>query len=117
MKRTIVLLHLPGSSLARRIAACLEEAGRVDRLGSLDAPLDGGAVSVKADAVTWQGAELLEAGDYGAAAEEFKTAVEMLKSITVRSLPQTISDRSAGLLSKVSRVPRSFSPAHRSTAG
>ena len=47
----------------------------------------------------------------------FNTAVAMLNSMTVSSLPQTISLRSAGLLSSVSSVPRSFSPAHRSTAG
>ena len=45
------------------------------------------------------------------------TAVATLNSITVSSLPQMISVRSAGLLSSVSSVPRSFSPAHRSTAG
>ncbi len=45
------------------------------------------------------------------------TAVAMLNSIIVSSLPQTISLRSAGLLSSVSSVPRSFSPAHKSTAG
>ena len=47
----------------------------------------------------------------------FSTAVTMLKSMIVSSLPRTISLRSAGLLSSVSSVPRSFSPAHRSTAG
>ncbi len=47
----------------------------------------------------------------------FNTAVTMLKSIIVSNLPSTISLRWAGLESKVSRVPRSFSPAHRSTAG
>ncbi len=47
----------------------------------------------------------------------FKTAVAMLKAMIVSSLPSTISLRSAGLLNKVSSVPRSFSPAHRSTAG
>ena len=35
----------------------------------------------------------------------------------VRNLPQTISSRLAGLISRVSMVPRSFSPAHRSMAG
>ncbi len=41
----------------------------------------------------------------------------MLASITVKNLPRTISDRLAGLISRVSIVPRSFSPAQRSTAG
>ena len=41
----------------------------------------------------------------------------MLKAMIVSSLPSTISLRSAGLLNKVSSVPRSFSPAQRSTAG
>ena len=41
----------------------------------------------------------------------------MLKSMTVNSFPNTISLRSAGLLKSVSSVPRSFSPAVRSTAG
>ncbi len=44
----------------------------------------------------------------------FKTAVVTLASITVRNFPRTISDRLAGLISSVSIVPRSFSPAHRS---
>ena len=47
----------------------------------------------------------------------FSTAVIMLKSIIVSNLPTTISLRCAGLQSSVSKVPRSFSPAHRSTAG
>ena len=47
----------------------------------------------------------------------FKMAVAMLKIMIVSNLPHTISIRSAGLLSKVSSVPRSFSPAHRSMAG
>ena len=41
----------------------------------------------------------------------------MLASTTVRNLPSTISARDAGLISRVSIVPRSFSPAQRSTAG
>jgi hypothetical protein len=45
------------------------------------------------------------------------SAVTILNVITVSSLPHTISRRDAGLVSKVSSVPRSFSPAHRSTAG
>ena len=49
--------------------------------------------------------------------KRFKTAVAVLKSMIVRSFPSTISVRSAGLESRVSSVPRSFSPAHRSTAG
>ena len=44
-------------------------------------------------------------------------AVAALKTQMVRNLPQTISSRLAGLMSSVSIVPRSFSPAHRSTAG
>src|SRR5690242_19317841 len=44
-------------------------------------------------------------------------AVAALKTQMVRNLPQTISSRLAGLMSNVSMVPRSFSPAHRSTAG
>ena len=44
-------------------------------------------------------------------------AVAALKTQIVRNLPQTISSRLAGLMSSVSIVPRSFSPAHRSTAG
>ena len=47
----------------------------------------------------------------------FNSAVTALNVVTVSSLPQTISLRSAGLHSNVSNVPRSFSPAHRSTAG
>ena len=47
----------------------------------------------------------------------FNSDVAILKLITVSSLPIAISDRSAGLLSKVSNVPRSFSPAHKSMAG
>ena len=47
----------------------------------------------------------------------FNTAVTMLKSMMVTSLPSTISLRRAGLERSVSRVPRSFSPAQRSTAG
>ena len=48
---------------------------------------------------------------------KFSAAATMLKSMIVNSLPTTISLRWAGLLSSVSRVPRSFSPAQRSTAG
>ena len=44
----------------------------------------------------------------------FRSAVITLASITVRNLPRTISARLAGLISRVSIVPRSFSPAHRS---
>ena len=44
-------------------------------------------------------------------------AVAALKTQMVRNLPQTISSRLAGLISSVSMVPRSFSPAQRSTAG
>ncbi len=44
-------------------------------------------------------------------------AVAALKTQIVRNLPQTISSRLAGLMSSVSIVPRSFSPAQRSTAG
>ena len=44
-------------------------------------------------------------------------AVVMLASITVRNLPSTISVRDAGLRSRVSIVPRSFSPAQRSIDG
>ena len=44
-------------------------------------------------------------------------AVPPLKTQMVRNLPRTISSRPAGLMSSVSMVPRSFSPAHRSTAG
>ena len=47
----------------------------------------------------------------------FNSDVAMLNSITVSIFPATISDRSAGLESSVSSVPRSFSPAHRSMAG
>jgi hypothetical protein len=47
----------------------------------------------------------------------FSTAVAQLNVITVSSLPHTISLRKAGLESRVSSVPRSFSPAQRSTAG
>ena len=47
----------------------------------------------------------------------FNSDVAMLKSITASSLPVTISERWAGLHSSVSKVPRSFSPAHRSMAG
>ena len=47
----------------------------------------------------------------------FSRAVITLASMTVRNLPSTISDRLAGLISRVSIVPRSFSPAHRSMAG
>jgi len=47
----------------------------------------------------------------------FSTTVSTLKSITVSSFPQTISLRRAGLQSRVSSVPRSFSPAQRSIAG
>ena len=47
----------------------------------------------------------------------FNNDVAMLKIITVSSFPHTISLRRAGLHSKVSSVPRSFSPAHRSMAG
>ena len=47
----------------------------------------------------------------------FNSDVAMLNIITASSLPVTISDRSAGLHSSVSSVPRSFSPAHRSIAG
>ncbi len=44
-------------------------------------------------------------------------AVPALKTQIVRNLPRTISSRAAGLMSSVSMVPRSFSPAHTSTAG
>ena len=47
----------------------------------------------------------------------FKAAVTPLKSMIVSSFPNTISLRWAGLESNVSNVPRSFSPAQRSTAG
>ena len=49
--------------------------------------------------------------------DRFNNAVAMLNAITVNNLPHTMSMRSAGLLSKVSRVPRSFSPAQISIAG
>ena len=45
------------------------------------------------------------------------SVVAALKTQMVRNLPQTISSRLAGVMSSVSIVPRSFSPAHRSTAG
>ncbi len=44
-------------------------------------------------------------------------AVPALKNQMVRNLPITISSRPAGVISSVSMVPRSFSPAQRSTAG
>ena len=44
-------------------------------------------------------------------------AVVALKTQMVRNLPQTISSRLAGLMSSVSMVPRSFSPAVMSMAG
>ena len=47
----------------------------------------------------------------------FSRAVAMLASMTVKNFPTTISTRLAGLMSRVSIVPRSFSPAHRSIAG
>ena len=47
----------------------------------------------------------------------FRSAVVMLASITVKNLPRTTSVREAGLSSRVSIVPRSFSPAQRSMAG
>ncbi len=47
----------------------------------------------------------------------FNSEVTVLKSMTVNSLPHTISRRSAGLLNRVSSVPRSFSPAQMSIAG
>ena len=47
----------------------------------------------------------------------FSSEVAELNPMIVSSLPRTISLRSAGLLNRVSSVPRSFSPAHRSTAG
>src|SRR5438034_962719 len=47
----------------------------------------------------------------------FRSAVAALNTQIVRNLPQTISSRLAGLMSNVSMVPRSFSPAHKSTAG
>ncbi len=62
MDRPIILLRLPESPLAGRVAACLERAGRVARIGSLDAPLEGEAVTVRAGCVSWQGHELLDAG-------------------------------------------------------
>ena len=46
-----------------------------------------------------------------------RTAVVQLKSMTVKNLPRTISERVAGQMSSVSIVPRSFSPATRSIAG
>lgn len=62
MERPIILLQLPGSPLAGRIARRLGEAGVATRLGCLDAPLSGAAVTVRAGGVSWEGAELLEAG-------------------------------------------------------
>ena len=47
----------------------------------------------------------------------FHTAVPNAIVTTAMNFPITISARSAGLMSKVSIVPRSFSPAQRSTAG
>ena len=47
----------------------------------------------------------------------FNSAVVMLATITVRNLPRTISVRLAGERSRVSIVPRSFSPAQMSIAG
>ena len=46
-----------------------------------------------------------------------RSAVITLARSTVRNFPITISGRVAGLMSRVSIVPRSFSPAQRSTAG
>ena len=43
--------------------------------------------------------------------KRFKTAVMTLASMTVRNLPSTISAQVAGLIRRVSIVPRSFSPA------
>ena len=50
-------------------------------------------------------------------ATRFNVTVATLNNMIVSSLPHTISVRSAGLESSVSSVPRSFSPAQRSTAG
>jgi hypothetical protein len=71
MSPPIVVLSLPGSELAERIAARLGAGpgdapvagagSEVVRLG-LDALMDGRAVTVEADSVRWQGVELLEAG-------------------------------------------------------
>ena len=47
----------------------------------------------------------------------FHTAVPNPIAATARNFPTTISDRSAGLMSSVSIVPRSFSPAVMSMAG
>jgi len=54
-------MSLPGSELAERIAARLGDLPEVIRL-ELDAPMDGGSVTVEVGSVRWQGVELLEAG-------------------------------------------------------
>src|ERR1700736_298223 len=63
------------------------------------------------------GSRLLKAQVLMPMLARFQRVVEPLKSQMVRNLPQTISSRLAGLISRVSMVPRSFSPAQTSTAG
>jgi len=61
MRDEIILLGISGSNLAGDVAARLERGGVPSRALSLDAPLEGKAVSVLRGEVKWEDASLLDA--------------------------------------------------------
>lgn len=61
MSRPVVLLGLPDSPLAARIAALLAARDVPALCLGLDAPLDGEPVTVRDAAITWQGVDLADA--------------------------------------------------------
>lgn len=58
MNRPVLLFGRPDSSLAPGIAARLQASGLAAHVLAIDAPLDGEPVTVRDDAVTWQGHDL-----------------------------------------------------------
>ncbi|HUV35318.1 MAG TPA: hypothetical protein VMX58_00075 [Patescibacteria group bacterium] len=62
MEKPIVLIGIPGSSLADEVAASLERTAFPYYTRSLDAPLAGGPVTFAPGSVIWEGVDLLDAG-------------------------------------------------------
>ena len=61
MNRVVVVMQLPGSPVGDRIGARARERGVTVEQVSLDAPLQGLPVTVRPDAVHWEGVDLLDA--------------------------------------------------------
>ncbi len=61
MEKEIILVGIPGSGLAREIAAHLSGTLFTPRILSVDAPFEGRAVTFAPGTIVWEGVELLEA--------------------------------------------------------